>query len=212
MDLDDDETSDRDRLVDDPEESGSEDERKAKRSMQKFSCDQPWQQNFNCMHKHDGLDHGQNPNHRTIEILQQMADYYDRTRDQWRVIAYRRVIAALRKQKVKIITKEQALTIPFVGERLAEKIEEIVWTDKLRRLDNAVLDPNDEVLKKFLSIYGVGIAQASRWIDQGYRTLEDLRQKAELTKNQGMCYKTRFLVSYRDGWMRIFCLPSTCIL
>lgn len=191
MDLDDDETSDRDTVVDDPEQSGSEDERKAKRSMRKKpSSDQSWQQNFNCMHKHDGLDHGQNPNHRTIEVLQQMADFYDRTRDNWRVIAYRKVIAALRKQNVKIITREQALAIPSVGERLAEKIEEIVWTDKLRRLDNAIIEPNHEVLQNFLSIYGVGIAQASTWIDQGYRTLEDVRQKAQLTKNQGMCYRT----------------------
>ena len=207
MDLDDDETFDRDTVIDDPEEGGSEDERKAKRSIRKKpSPNQPWQQNFNCMHKHDGQDHVKNPNHRTIEILQQMADYYDRTRDQWRVMAYRRVIAALRKQTVKIIAKEQAVVIPFVGERLAEKIEEIVWTDKLRRLENASLDPNDGVLQSFLSIYGVGIAQASTWIDQGYRTLEDLRQKAQLTKNQGTCYKTHdvcFPVPNRQSSERI---------
>ena len=190
MDLDDDESSNRDTVLDVPEESGSEDERKAKKSLRKKPLsDQPWQQSFNCMHKHDGLDHDQNPNHRTIDVLQQMADYYDRTKDHWRVTAYRRGIAALRKQKVKITTKQQALIIPFVGTRLAEKIEEIVWTDRLRRLDNAILDPKDEVLQKFLSIYGVGIAQASTWIDQGYRTLDDLRQKAELTKNQGMYCK-----------------------
>ena len=189
MDFDDDESFDRDAVPDDLEESHGEDERKPKKRAQKTpSVDQAWQQNFNCMQKHDGLDQSQNPNRRTIEILQQMADHYDRANDHWRLTAYRRVIAALRKQKVKIMTKEQALAIPFIGERLADKIEEIVWTDKLRRLDYAILEPNDKVLQLFLKIYGVGIAQASAWVDQGFRTLDDLSQKAKLTKNQGKSF------------------------
>ena len=150
------------------------------------------------MQKHDGLDNGGNPNRRTIEILQQMADYYDRTKDHWRLTAYRRAIAALRKQKHKIMTEAEAYAIPFIGQRLAAKIEEIVWTDRLRRLDNAKLEPNDEVLQLFLGIYGVGIAQASAWIDQGFRTIEQLTEKAHLTKNQKIG-----IAHYRDFSTRI---------
>ena len=62
------------------------------------------------------------------------------------------------------MTKQQAIAIPFVGERLADKIEEIAYTDKLRRLDNTRLEPDDEVLQMFLNIYGVGIVQASTWV------------------------------------------------
>lgn len=136
------------------------------------------------MEKHDGADNIENPNLRTIQILQQMCDYYDRMNDHWRTIAYRRVIAALRKQCRKIATKEEAFAIPFVGERLAAKIEEIVWTDRLRRLDNTSLEPNDEALQMFLKIYGVGFSQATTWISQGFRTMEDLTSKARLTKKQ----------------------------
>lgn len=136
------------------------------------------------MQKHDGANRIENPNVRTIEILQQMADYYDRINDNWRSIAYRRVITALRKQNRKILTKEEAITIPFVGERLAAKIEEIVWTDRLRRLENTSMEPGDKVLQLFLNMYGVGFAQASTWINQGFRTLEDLTSKAKLSKNQ----------------------------
>ncbi|MCJ1461503.1 hypothetical protein MMC07_000100 [Pseudocyphellaria aurata] len=143
-----------------------------------------WQQGFSCMEKHDGADNVENPNSRTIQLLQQMCDYYDRMNDHWRTIAYRRVIAALRKQNRKIATKEEALAIPFVGERLAAKIEEIVWTDRLRRLDNTGLEPNDEALHMFLKIYGVGFSQATTWIRQGFRTLEDLMSKARLTRKQ----------------------------
>lgn len=137
------------------------------------------------MQKHDGQDKGNNPNARTIEVLQKMADYYDRTRDTWRVLAYRKAIASLRKQTTKIVTKAQALALPFVGTRLAEKIEEIVLTNRLRRLDNATIDdPADSVLQLFLRIYGVGIAQAQIWISLGHRTLESLTTSVALTPNQ----------------------------
>lgn len=35
-----------------------------------------WQQKFVCMQKHDSTSNNQNPNAKTIEVLQQMLDYY----------------------------------------------------------------------------------------------------------------------------------------
>ena len=185
MDLDEDEGFERGETADDSEDGHSEDERKTKKPrLKKASTDQ---QNFSCMQKHDGLDKNQNPNHRTIEVLQQMANHYDTVKSenhQWKVPAYRRAVSALRKLNFKVMDKEQALTIPFIGEGLAEKIEEIVWTDRLRRLDNVALEPRDMALQLFLKIYGVGLAQASAWVNQGFRTLADLTSKAKPTKNQ----------------------------
>ena len=137
------------------------------------------------MQKNDGLNKQENPNARTIDLLQKMADYYDRTRDHWRVTAYRKAIASLRRQTTKITTKAEASAIPFVGARLAEKIEEIVWTDRLRRLDNATAeDPNDTAFQLFLGVYGAGYAQARTWISQGHQTLESLLASASLTPQQ----------------------------
>lgn len=143
-----------------------------------------WQRNFSCMHKHEGDANLENPNARTIEVLQHMLDYYNRVSDQWRALAYRKAISALRKQKEKIITKDQAIAIRGIGERLAAKVEEIAWTNKLRRLEQTNLEPHDILLSTFLGVYGVGFSQASRWIAQGYRSLEDLKARANLNKNQ----------------------------
>jgi DNA polymerase IV len=129
------------------------------------------------MQKHDGNIAKNNPNARTIAILEQMLQHYERTSDQWRTIAYRKAISALKREKEKVVTKGQALQIPSIGERLASKIEEIVWTNRLRRLEYANLEPNDQTLQIFLNVYGVGFAQ-------GLRSLDDLKMKAELTKNQ----------------------------
>jgi DNA polymerase IV len=126
----------------------------------------------------------QNPNARTIGILDQMCKHYDQMQNQWRTLAYRKAITTLKKQTIKIVTAKQAAALPFIGQRLADKIEEIVLTDRLRRLDSTRDDPIDVVLLLFLGIYGAGLVQANKWIQAGYRTLEDLQTKAKLTESQ----------------------------
>jgi len=155
-----------------------------RKASKKTSGGKSWQDNFSCMQKHDGENKSENPNARTIEVLQEMANYYDQVKDHWRTTAYRKAIAALRKQPTKITTKDEAFAITFIGERLALKIEEIVWTNRLRRLDNTRLEPRDELLQKFLNIYGVGFSQASKWVSQGHQTLDHLLAHAHLTDNQ----------------------------
>lgn len=138
---------------------------------------------FQCMQKHTA-DDGKGPNAATVAILQQMADYYGQMGDEWRVRAYRKAMATLRTHPTKVCTKEEAQQLPYVGERLAAKIEEIVYTNRLRRLDNACAEPTDEVLQNFMKIYGVGFSQASKWVGQGYKSIEELLEKASLNDNQ----------------------------
>lgn len=138
---------------------------------------------FMCMERHDG-NNEDNPNAQTIEKLLQMAEYYSATGDQWRTRAYRQAIAALRKQTQFIRTKQEALAVAGIGERIAEKIQEIVSTGNLQRLDNAQIDPRDKTLRLFMGIYHVGFPTASRWIAEGHRTLDDLYQNASLNRNQ----------------------------
>lgn len=126
----------------------------------------------------------QNPNARTIQILDDMCKYYDQLGDTWRTIAYRRAISTLHKQKTKICTKEQAEILQHIGPRMAKKIEEIVLTDRLRRLDSTRDDPTDKILRLFMGVYGAGPSQANKWIQQGYQTLDDLVRKAKLTDSQ----------------------------
>jgi DNA polymerase IV len=113
-----------------------------------------------------------------------MADYYNRINDHWRTTAYRRAISTLKRQETKITSAEEAQRLPSVGARLAQKIEEIVTTDRLQRLEYAEKEPMDEALQLFLGIYGVGNSQAQQWLAQGFRTLEDLKAKAKLSPNQ----------------------------
>ena len=99
-------------------------------------------------------------------------------------MAYRKAVGALKNQDRKISTAREAFEIPFIGKSIADKVEEIVSTGRLRRLENTTWEPSDQVLQLFMKIYGVGLRQATKWVDQGYRTISDLLDKASLTKNQ----------------------------
>ena len=144
---------------------------------------QQWQDKFQCMQKHTGSN-TETPNAPTIAVLQQMANYYEQTGDQWRVRAYRKAMATLRNHPTKVRTREEALALSQIGDRLATKIEEIAFTSRLRRLDNARAEPNDRILRTFMQVYGVGYAQASKWVDAGYTTLDELLKQADITPNQ----------------------------
>ncbi|EME49265.1 hypothetical protein DOTSEDRAFT_76625 [Dothistroma septosporum NZE10] len=145
---------------------------------------QRMQDKFQCMQKHAADDQSSTANTATITILQQMADYYGQTGDEWRIRAYRKAMSSLRNHPTRVTSKEEALALPNVGERLATKIEEIAFTNRLRRLDNAKAEPNDQVLQTFMGVYGAGLVQASRWVSAGYTTLDEVLQKASLTQNQ----------------------------
>lgn len=142
------------------------------------------QSGFQCMDPSTSSYSSQNPNARTIQILEEMGRYYDQMQDQWRALAYRRVVTTLKKQTTKISTAKQAAALPFIGTRLADKIEEVVLTNRLRKLDNTKDDPLDQVLRLFLGVYGAGLVQANKWIQAGHRTLSDLQTRASLTPSQ----------------------------
>ncbi len=172
-------------------EDSSRDERARKRRPSGMHSrpnqkDTAWKDKFACNQGGtlDDDSESANPNARTIEILRAMCDHYSRIQDQWRTMAYRRAVNVLRQQTTKISTREQASKLPTIGERLAQKIEEIVTTDRLQRLEYAQAEPTDRTLQTFLKIYGVGTSQANKWISQGFQTLEDLSAKAKLTPNQ----------------------------
>ena len=143
-----------------------------------------WQRNFTCMQPVSQTA-SRNPNAHTISLLQQMANYYETIRDEWRIRAYRIAIGRLKKAKHEIRTAGEAGKISGIGPSIAGKIEEIATTNRLQRLENAQLEEGDAALKVFLGIYGVGFQQAQAWAARGLRTLDDLRtDDITLTSNQ----------------------------
>ncbi|KAM3499537.1 hypothetical protein MY10362_007215 [Beauveria mimosiformis] len=172
-------------------DSGSEDDRPSKRrapapKKATPASAGPSLERFACAHAGSLAAHASSANARTVQVLQAMLSYYERTSDTWRVMAYRRAIATLRRQPAKISSARDALRLPGVGQRLAAKIEEIATTDRLQRLEHAEKDDDDgggggggggganAALRLFLGVHGVGPALAAQWAAWGMRTLEDV--------------------------------------
>ena len=57
---------------------------------------------------------------------------------------------------------QEAKSLPFVGDRLADKIYEIVQSGHLRRLDH--INEEEKLVDVFKKIWGVGATSARRFV------------------------------------------------
>ena len=55
-------------------------------------------------------------------------------------------------------------------------------TGELQKLQN--LDSSDHAVKLFMGIYGVGRSRALHFVMRGFRTLEDLLERGDLSESQ----------------------------
>lgn len=142
---------------------------------------------------HASTSQQQNHNQFITDKLLVLATSYANTKDQWRALGYKKAIASIKNFHKKLETWEECSSLPYVGERLAKKIWEIVQTGHLRRLDH--VDPKQEALNLFVGVWGAGPTTAEAWISQGLKTLEDLKNHGKLTRQQeiGLKYYDEFL-------------------
>jgi DNA polymerase/3'-5' exonuclease PolX len=113
-----------------------------------------------------------------------MAEEHSLWNETWRVQSYRKAVATLRRQSKKIETAQEAEALTNIGGSLAGHIEEIVSTGRFQKLEQIRSEPERRALKIFCSVYGVGVSTAKKWVELGYRTLNDLQSKANLSVNQ----------------------------
>ncbi|CAG8483850.1 9405_t:CDS:10 [Cetraspora pellucida] len=119
-----------------------------------------------------------NPNQLIIDKLKVLSNHYQRMKDEWRTLSYRKAITAIKNQKEPITSYKEAIKIPGIGHRTAEKIAEIINTGNLKRLQH--FSEGDEIIKKF----GVGASTAMKWYAKGYRTFDDIIKNVKLTHAQ----------------------------
>ncbi|KAI1828054.1 hypothetical protein F4861DRAFT_490472 [Xylaria intraflava] len=130
-----------------------------------------------------GREH-RGPNANTVKLLEEMAEEHSIWNETWRVQSYRKAIATLRRQPKRVATAKEAAALPNIGSSLADHIEEIARTGRFQKLEQIREEPSRAALKTFYNIYGVGVPTAMKWVELGYRTLDDLRCKARLSTNQ----------------------------
>ncbi|XP_064600493.1 DNA polymerase lambda-like isoform X2 [Liolophura sinensis] len=136
-----------------------------------------------------------NYNKHITDKLEEMVKTYQSTNDRWRALGYQKAIQAIRKHPKQISSWEEAKALPGVGSRLADKVWEIAESGELRKLNEFRSSEELQVISLFTDVWGAGAHTARTWYQQGFRTLDDLRTKANLTKQQkiGLSHYADFL-------------------
>ncbi|XP_030425652.1 DNA polymerase lambda isoform X2 [Gopherus evgoodei] len=129
----------------------------------------------------------ENHNWHITEKLEVLGKAYTVQGDKWRALGYSKAISALKSYHKPVTSYQEACKIPGIGKRMAEKILEILESGHLRKLDH--ISESVAVLEIFSNIWGAGVMRAQFWYQQGFRTLDDIRTKAPLTRQQAVGLK-----------------------
>lgn len=82
------------------------------------------------------------------------------------------------------MSRDEAASIPGVGQKMADKVMEIVESGSLQKVDEVCNSEKMRTIDLFTRVWGAGPTAAGNWYEQGCRTLEDLNEKAHLTRQQ----------------------------
>ncbi|KAJ0044281.1 hypothetical protein NL108_003750, partial [Boleophthalmus pectinirostris] len=123
-----------------------------------------------------------NFNKHITDKLEVLAKAYTHQGDKWRALGYSKAVNALKSYHKPVTSYQEACQIPGIGTKMADKIDEIMESGHLRKLDH--IGEAVPVLEMFTNIWGAGAKTAQLWYQQGFRTLEDIATKAHLNHNQ----------------------------
>ena len=106
-------------------------------------------------------------------------------RNQHKHNAYRKAAQALSNLDYRISSGKEAKKLPGVGEKIALKIDEIIETGKLKKLDTIRNDDVTTAVNALTRVSGIGPAKARELFDAGISSIEDLQKNTDkLTKGQ----------------------------
>jgi len=96
--------------------------------------------------------------------------------------AYQKVIGQLKDMPA--FTKDDIPALSSAGEKIVQKIQEIVATGKLESAERAKQDNRLEIIETFQNIYGVGPVKARDLVEKGYHSIQALREDPSLLNDK----------------------------
>lgn len=116
-----------------------------------------------------------NVNERLTDILMQVGINEKNAGQLVKFNAYVKAVNSLKSHPTLIESGAQAQLLDGVGKKIAAKIDEIIATGALRKLEEAKLDPKQQALNTLTAVHGVGPVTAKSWYALGIATLDQLR-------------------------------------
>jgi DNA ligase-1 len=112
---------------------------------------------------------------RIVFIFKELASYERRNKQTHRSLAYLKIIPSIQKlSDDSMLTETNLREIKGVGDKILEKIVQIVTTGTCKMYDNIkdIVDPR----KLFVDIHGVGPKKANDLMNLGFKTIQQLRE------------------------------------
>eukprot|EP00698_Gefionella_okellyi_P001644 TRINITY_DN11547_c0_g1_i1.p1 TRINITY_DN11547_c0_g1~~TRINITY_DN11547_c0_g1_i1.p1 ORF type:complete len:771 (+),score=184.38 TRINITY_DN11547_c0_g1_i1:241-2313(+) len=132
----------------------------------------------------NGEQQAENPNKHITDALEKLATTYQHTQDKWRSYAYGKAVSILKRSTQQITSGADAAKVLGIGKKIADKIQEIIDSGTCQKLQAFAQDSYIQTIGLFGRIWGCGAETAQRWYSQGFRSLEDVRTLAKLTRQQ----------------------------
>ncbi|XP_046851949.1 DNA polymerase beta-like [Xenia sp. Carnegie-2017] len=116
------------------------------------------------------------PNTEFCNVLNELAEYERNVNRQiHKYNAYRKAAAVLLKHPTRITSGKEARTLPGIGEKIAKKLDEYIQTGKLAKLEKIRDDDLNLSIGNLMKVSGVGPVAAKKFVDDGIKTIEDLK-------------------------------------
>ena len=152
--------------------------------------------------------------HITLE-LEKLLEIHNDLNNTYNAIAYKRAITVIKGFTEKIVSYEQVKGLRHIGNSILQKIEEILETGHISKIDLLQNEEKNQSLIVFLRIWGVGLSVAHKLYRKGLRTIEDVRENESMLNHQqqiGLKYYEDLLVKIpRDEVTEIFEYIKTCL-
>lgn len=93
----------------------------------------------------------------------------------FKALAYKKAMETIRRLGRPIRSAEDVAGVPAIGEKIAEKIREIIATGQLAAAERVKATFGVDALEELMTIHGIGPVKARELVESGIRSVADLR-------------------------------------
>lgn len=147
----------------------------------------------------------QDTNKLIIELLTKMQKYYQIKKDTIRANSYRKAVFQLKNYPEIIKSGNDVRELDGIGEKMASKIDEIIRTGKLSKLekldaDKVISDASKKTksINELSNVFGIGPAVAKKLKAEGVETINNL-ERVDASGKIDLTYQQKIGLQYHDN-------------
>lgn len=120
-----------------------------------------------------------------LEMLEVFRKKEVATKQPFKAKAYANVIKNISLFGKPIYTMDDLKDVKGIGEKIGQKIQELMNTGKVQAMENATKDESTDIITSLMTIHGIGPAKAKTLVEEhGILSINDLRKRTNLLNDK----------------------------